>query len=97
MIPPAWVLEMAPAKVLHGAVREHGLTSSPVPMTQVRMACACAGACSKRNTNPAAQNIFFMMSSLSVIAKLVLGQGRHPFKLLSGCPHLLALPLFIMV
>jgi len=37
------VFEMAPAKVLHGAVRLHGLTSSPTPETQVRVACACAG------------------------------------------------------
>src|SRR3984893_19120083 len=41
--PPAAVLEMAPAKVLHGAVRLHGLASSPTPETQVRVACAFAG------------------------------------------------------
>src|SRR2546430_16270266 len=41
--PPVAVLEMAPAKVLHGAVRLHGLASSPTPDTQVRVACACAG------------------------------------------------------
>jgi len=29
---------MAPAKVLHGAVRLHGLTSPPTPDTQVRVA-----------------------------------------------------------
>src|SRR5947209_4406960 len=40
--PPAAVLEIAPAKVLHGAVRLHGLTSSPTPETQVRVACAFA-------------------------------------------------------
>ncbi|HLZ67501.1 MAG TPA: hypothetical protein VKQ29_14810 [Aliidongia sp.] len=38
--PDAAVLEMAPAKVLHGAVRLQGLTSSPTPDTQVRVACA---------------------------------------------------------
>src|SRR5437016_1372621 len=38
--PPAAVLEMAPAKVLQGAVRLHGLASSPTPDTQVRDACA---------------------------------------------------------
>src|ERR1700755_2063398 len=37
--PPAAVLEIAPGKVLHGAVREHGLTSSPTPEIQVRVAC----------------------------------------------------------
>src|ERR1043165_4396259 len=36
------VLEIAPAKVLQGAVRLHGLASSPTPDTQVRDACACA-------------------------------------------------------
>src|SRR5262245_52677423 len=41
--PPGAVLEMAPAKVLHGAVRLHGLKSSPTPETQVRVACAAAG------------------------------------------------------
>src|SRR5690348_2503240 len=35
--PPAAVLEIAPANVLHGAVRLHGLRSSPVPDTQVRV------------------------------------------------------------
>src|SRR6266542_466949 len=36
------VFEIAPAKVLHGAVRLHGLASSPTPDTQVRVACAWA-------------------------------------------------------
>src|SRR5690349_3283372 len=40
--PPAAVLEIAPAKVLQGAVRLHGLASSPTPDTQVRVACAAA-------------------------------------------------------
>ncbi len=40
--PPAAVFEMAPAKVLQGAVRLHGLTSSPTPETQVRVAWALA-------------------------------------------------------
>src|SRR5712691_1825896 len=44
MIPFAAVFEIAPANVLHGAVRLHGLTSSPTPETQVRVAWACAGA-----------------------------------------------------
>src|SRR3954470_12058013 len=38
--PPAAVLEIAPANVLQGAVRLHGLTSSPTPETQVRVAWA---------------------------------------------------------
>src|SRR5687768_6897473 len=41
--PPAAVFEIAPANVLHGAVRLHGLTSSPTPETQVRVAWALAG------------------------------------------------------
>src|SRR6266849_2930865 len=40
--PPTAVLEIAPAKVLQGAVRLHGLASSPTPETQVRDACALA-------------------------------------------------------
>src|SRR5437588_12107713 len=40
--PPEAVLEMAPAKVLHGAVRLQGFTSSPTPETHVRVACAWA-------------------------------------------------------
>src|SRR5262249_35915816 len=41
--PPGAVLEIEPAKVLHGAVRLHGLASSPTPETHVRVACAFAG------------------------------------------------------
>src|SRR5688500_9330236 len=41
--PPAAVFEIAPAKVLQGAVRLHGLTSSPTPETHVRVAWALAG------------------------------------------------------
>src|SRR5260370_31292213 len=37
--PPAAVLEIAPAHVLHGAVRLQGLASSPTPETPVRLAC----------------------------------------------------------
>src|SRR5215475_5293911 len=44
MVPPAAVLEIEPANVLHGAVRLHGLASSPTPDTQVRVAWALAGA-----------------------------------------------------
>jgi hypothetical protein len=36
--PFAAVFEIAPAKVLQGAVRLHGLASSPTPDTQVRVA-----------------------------------------------------------
>src|SRR6266436_3320780 len=40
--PPSAVFEIAPAKVLQGAVRLQGLTSSPTPDTHVRVACAWA-------------------------------------------------------
>src|SRR5450631_3480906 len=40
--PSTAVLEIAPAKVLHGAVRLHGFASSPTPDTQVRVTCAYA-------------------------------------------------------
>ena len=49
--PPAAVLEIAPAKVLHGAVRLHGLTSSPTPDTQVRVAWAWAAEAQKNKTS----------------------------------------------
>src|ERR1700738_5249006 len=42
--PATAVLEIAPANVLQGAVRLHGLTSSPTPETQVRVAWAEADA-----------------------------------------------------
>src|SRR5687767_7140559 len=51
MIPPAAVLEIAPAEVLHGAVRLHGLTSSPTPDTQVRV-WALAPALASNNPAP---------------------------------------------
>src|SRR6201995_4139073 len=52
--PPAAVLEIAPANVLHGAVRLHGFASSPTPEIQVRRACALAGnAISVASTNAA--------------------------------------------
>src|SRR4030095_15851033 len=50
------VLEMAPAKVLHGAVRLQGLASSPTPETQVREAWACAGAAGRAKASDAAGN-----------------------------------------
>ena len=52
--PLSAVLEMAPAKVLHGAVRLQGLASSPTPDTQVRVACAWAGAACSRTTSDVA-------------------------------------------
>jgi len=47
------VLEMAPAKVLQGAVRLQGLASLPVPETHVRLACAVAGCVPSAKDNAA--------------------------------------------
>src|SRR5581483_5347192 len=63
--PPAAVLEIAPWKVLQGAVRLHGLASSPTPETQVRVACALASELQSRHRVNAANRlnsefIFFM-------------------------------------
>src|ERR1043166_7683570 len=54
--PPGAVFEMAPAQVLHGAVRLHGLASSPTPETQVRVACADAGVPCKQSASAVAAN-----------------------------------------
>src|SRR5579864_4440868 len=48
--PPGAVLEIAPANVLHGAVRLQGLASSPTPDTQVREAWAPARPAHNRTT-----------------------------------------------
>src|ERR1700684_1311649 len=66
--PNAEVFEMAPAKVLHGAVRLHGLASSPTPETQVRVACACAGAVARPTAKSAPKSAerrvdFFIMNA----------------------------------
>src|SRR5580704_10888036 len=55
--PPVAVFEMAPGQVLHGAVRLHGLASSPTPETQVRVACACAGAIARPAIKSAPANV----------------------------------------
>src|SRR4051794_37490025 len=54
--PPAAVLEIAPAKVLQGAVRLQGFASSPTPDTHVRVACADAadGSASANNASAGA-------------------------------------------
>src|SRR5947199_4373074 len=62
------VFETAPAKVLQGAVRLHGLTSSPTPDTHVRVACACAAVAKARvkarNANALrVKRVIFMVKS----------------------------------
>src|ERR1051326_546692 len=76
ILPPAAVLEIAPAKVLHGAVRLHGLASSPTPETQVRVACACAGAVASAGTRMAPAMAIF--SRCLVIFRLPFGRGCTP-------------------
>src|SRR5262245_10036606 len=55
--PPTAVFEIAPAKVLHGAVRLHGLASSPTPDTHVRVACASATAAKKTQSANTAKTL----------------------------------------
>src|SRR5262249_58383888 len=74
------VFEIAPAKVLHGAVRLHGLASSPTPETQVRVACALAGAAASVMATMAQQSVamdssvFLMSISLSSLRRLRYGR-----------------------
>src|SRR5436305_8369302 len=59
--PPAAVLEIAPAKVLQGAVRLHGLASSPTPETQVRDWAFMATDASKKIPRTASFLISFLL------------------------------------
>src|SRR5580698_5218931 len=61
--PAVAVFEIAPAKVLQGAVRLHGFASSPTPETQVRVACAWAtlGAKTQNTTAPNSIDNFFIV------------------------------------
>src|SRR5258708_39634783 len=72
--PSTAVFEMAPAKVLQGAVRLHGLASSPTPETQVRVACALATELNA-NTRSATTRRFKLI--LRVFISLLLGFGYH--------------------
>src|SRR5437867_1602179 len=63
MMPGLAVFEIAPANVLHGAVRLHGLTSSPTPDTQVRVACAFAS-----EANPSAKRIVRIAESFFTLS-----------------------------
>src|SRR5436190_4921557 len=68
--PHAAVLLIAPANVLHGAVRLHGLASSPTPETHVRVACAFAGSERKQVASPkaiAARNVRVFMEKPSLL------------------------------
>src|SRR5262245_21014846 len=79
--PLSAVLEMATAKVLHGAVRLQGLASSPTPDTQVREAWACAGAAASRRSEVATvvsdSGLLRMMPSEVVVAVVPAQAGTH--------------------
>src|SRR5438045_2071796 len=78
--PPIAVFEKAPGKVLHGAVRLHGLASSPTPETQVRVACASAVVGAKANqpthAKPSIAIIFFM--ELSLVSPVLCSTPAYP-------------------
>src|SRR5205807_8337046 len=80
--PPTAVLEIAPAKVLHGAVRLHGLASSPTPETQVREACAIAAsgtsASPPTQANPSMAAIVFMVISIGPVGLILASLNREP-------------------
>src|SRR5437763_3761012 len=88
------VFQIAPANVLHGAVRLHGLTSSPTPETQVRVACPNAAAGSPTTTNVvmiATRDLKLMMpprmTSCRPWINASLGAPRYIGKL-AGCPQI---------
>src|SRR5439155_1252284 len=69
--PSTAVFEIAPANVLHGAVRLHGLASSPTPDTQVRVACAWAMD-AKANVKIAIANALIVSRNLFIWSLLFL-------------------------
>src|ERR1700731_2216038 len=73
---PAGVFGVAPAQVLHGGVRLHGLTSSPTPEIQVRVACACAGAIARPATKSAPRSADKRVDFVMVNAPQVGDIGR---------------------
>src|SRR5437763_1244722 len=84
MMPGLAVFEIAPAKVLQGAVRLHGLASSPTPETQVRVACACASEAKPRanSTTKIAESFFTLSPPQSIVCTCARHQNptRGPVK-----------------
>src|SRR5262249_50087774 len=81
--PAGAVFEIAPAKVLQGAVRLQGLASSPTPETQVRVACAWAGTLATTKTTSIARTLstsllFIGSSSTEMVYRVRLSYGQ-PF------------------
>jgi hypothetical protein len=68
------VFEIAPAKVLQGAVRLQGSASLPTPETQVRVACALA-ACDSRHSARIApttlSSLFDLLTAISLSLEVV--------------------------
>src|SRR5207248_7718657 len=64
--PPGAVFEIAPAKVLHGAVRLHGLASSPTPETQVLEAWAVVRPVASRRTTSSRRLFMTVMWEVSL-------------------------------
>jgi hypothetical protein len=75
-------LEIAPAKVLQGAVRLHGLTSSPTPETQVRVAWAWPSEAivriieTKKKARKANRNLFIFIFSMKKATESLWSSGR---------------------
>src|SRR5436189_1999514 len=78
--PAAAVFEIAPAKVLHGAVRLHGLTSSPTPETQVRVACAWASVVMLTSNRARTRTFFIVDSSLGFVERELSRRALAPPK-----------------
>src|SRR5437899_12226765 len=74
--PPAAVLDSAPAKVAHGAVRLHGLASLPTPETQVCV-CAAAGLAASNPMNATASTRTYTDSCRICMAGSLLNNGPH--------------------
>src|SRR5262249_53839106 len=77
------VLEIAPANVLQGAVRLHGLASSPTPDTHVRVAGALAGAAASSMARTPPQSVamdssVFLMSILPIELEPYCYGRQHP-------------------
>src|SRR5687768_17134459 len=72
------VLEIAPANVLQGAVRLQGLTSSPTPETQVRVACACA-------TEVIAKMNIMIPTMFKLVRSLLMFNSPYAFSRGLGC------------
>ena len=65
------VLERAPAKVSHGAIRLHGSASLPLPDTQVRVAWALAGTADNAVTAEARMKADIVFRCIKLLPRVV--------------------------